>query len=681
MLTHEFDNCSTISDEDFAAVLESCNFQDEKQVHDLIAKTYTPFKFNEKVAEKHFNKPDSAYNYFSGFFPMEEFGDGQGQDEFSELYYAPTIGYDFSRFIRTMQICDPNAADECRTCYEELPSGGRGTLPPLEMYKWGVKTPRQCIANMRHIRGFREWGSRLLRGWQAVDEQIANMFYMFAAIRLSGHKLILQGERNADGSISAVANTDPKNPFQSFLYSYQNPMFPQVVDADLIMPLEYQYLELAARYWSHFSADNHVAIGERGQKVFEMWYPEDWYRDNVLKNPQFFDAIKEYMPAATMAGYSLMASEHKREVLGNWAVKQMPCLPRFVEATTGGLIPIDNFIEEDVEIGTRPVAAGRDWLNAPFLMMTMPSPKAGKILHRPDLTTSVEGWPIKPILGRGGWVIRNEYDKECNEDMNMPYSQRRYEIGMKLTDPDAMMSVIFRNKVYSIKPSNTCDWAPNTNKKTPPTHDCVSAITCSDNRRNAPAVVSLTDVSNYVECSCSTCGDDTIMRLKVTREAYKKDYVPFDCECGDTVIAVIANSSGEVIRTEDVTLIEQMPFPHSLYWVQLADALADGECIKGIKCYDATPTVATVLDIWDDTDEGQSALAGDLQLLVDSPLTCGATDSATLEAFDSDGVSLGTVSVTIVSVNPTNDLYVVSGASDLTKTLFAGQASVKITCA
>jgi hypothetical protein len=662
MLTNQFDGCSTISDEDFASVLESCDFRDGKQVNDLIAKTYTPFKFNEQVAEKHFNKPDSAYNYFTGFYPTRVWEDGQGQDEYSELYYAPTIGYDFSRFIRTMQICDPNAANECNECFEELPDGARGVLPPMEMYKWGVKTPPQCIANMRHIRDFRSWGSRLLRGWRSVDEQIANMFFMFASIRLTGHKLVMQGVRDANGQIQAYPNTDPKNPFQGFAYNYQQPMFPSVVDADLIMPLEYQYLEVAARYWAHWNNDNHVAIGNRGQKVYEMWYPEDWYRDNVLKNPEFFEAIKEYMPAETMAGYSLMNT--KREILGNWAIRQMPMLPRFAESTEGGLIPIDNFVTEQVEFGNRPVPAGRDWLNAPFLMMTMPSPKSGEILYRPDITTSIEGWPIKPIMGNGGWVIRNEYDKECNPQKNMPWSERRYEIGFKLRDPDAAMSAIFRSKVFRIAPSNECEWAPNA-RKVPATHNCASSLTCNDNQRHAPSVVTTIDDSAYVECSCQTCGDDTIMRLKLTREAYKKDYTPIDCECGDTLWALIGNSSGDVIRKESVTLIEQMPWPNSLYWVQLSEALADGECIKGLKCKDSTPNVGRVLDCWDDTMEGMASLNGDLKLLLDAPINCEAGDNVLLKAYDSSDTLLTTVSATIVSENAGKDVYVVSGTGDL----------------
>ena len=198
---NDYINKETLSDSEFIAALDACNFSEEGQVKKLISATFTPHKFNKAVAEKHFDG-NGGYEYFSNFFGTQEWEDGVGQDMFSEVYYGPNIGMDFSRYVRTMQICDPASADECRTTYEELPEGGRGALPPLEMYKWGVKTPRQCIANMRHIRDFKEWGSKLTRGWKRTDEQIMNMFYMFAALRMAGHKLVLQGYRDpASGGV------------------------------------------------------------------------------------------------------------------------------------------------------------------------------------------------------------------------------------------------------------------------------------------------------------------------------------------------------------------------------------------------------------------------------------------------------------------------------------------------
>lgn len=667
---------TSISDEDFAAVLEGCNFREEKQVRDLISRTYTPIKFNEKVSEVHHNCP-GAYNYFTGFFGTEEWPDGMGQEEIQERYFAPRLSYDFNRFIRTMQICDPNAANECNTCYEYLPEGGKGTLPPLEMYKWGVKTPRQCIANMRHIKDFKMWAAKLMQGWHMTDEQIMDMFYTFVAIRTVGHKNVLQGVRDANGNVNPVANTSPQNPFGGFLYNYMEPQFPQIIDADLIVPLEFQYLEVAARYFTQFCMNNHVSVGNRGQKIYEFWYPEDWYRDEVIKNPEYFETIKEWMPALNFAGYSL-DTNGKREVLGNWAMRVMPGLPRFRESTEGGLIPIDNFVNVDVEVGQRPLN-NRDWLNAPFLLAMSPSPRQGKILYRPDLTTSAEGFPIKPITGRSGWDIRNDYDKECNEDLNMPFSQKRYELGFKWTDPESAWAAIFRAKKYRLRPSNECEWADNIAPAAPNAHDCPdTTLTCHDNQRNAPSSITKTGNQAYVWCSTTTCSE-TLYRLKVESSPNRVDYIDFDCgDCGDTIQVGIYDADGVLVRVEAVTLVDKMPHPYHFYWVELSGALNEGECIKYIVCQDETPTSGRVLDCWDNSIDGTLATT-EVRFSLDSPLNCDVGDSVTVEAFDEYDNSLGTTAGTIAEVLP--GVYVISFAGDQGCEFEDGQSYLTVTCA
>lgn len=681
---NEYDSQQTLSDEQFQAVLADCNFSDEGQVKDLVAKTYTPHKFNEAVAEKH-AVACGAYDYFSKFYPTRIWEDGQGQDEFDEVYYAPEIGYDFSRFIRTAQICDPATADECNTNYEQLPEGGRGALPPMEFYKWGVETPRQCIANVRHVRHFRQWSKRLLEGWYKTDQQIANMFFMFATIRMAGHKIVTQGEDTGNG-IFPVGSADNKNPFGNFLYNYQEPMFPSINDADTIVPLEFQYLEKVARFWAHTEQGNEIGTSVRGEKVYEFWYPDDWYNQYVLQNPEYFEAIKHTMPKNLLAGYKLMNdNESEKEVLGNWSMKVMPCLPRFTESTEGGLIPIDNFVNENVEVGQRAVF-DQQFLNAPFLMAIMPSPKAGEILYRPDLTTSLEGWPIMPILGRGGWTIRNDYDKDCNRDLNMPFAQRRYEIGFKMKDPDASMAVIFRNTVYRVQAANQCDWAPIV-KKAPVAHDDFG-IACGTNQRRAPQNVTATglDEAVYIECDAHACGsgDGTLHRLKFTRKVENPNYLPFEtCGCGDTISLVIVDGDG-VNRSVDGVITETTAswgnWPDSMIWVQLDAALAEGECIRYAYCenddelFEGGQVVVECID--DTVDED---LSGDLRLMIDGTINCDATDSAEVKYYDSDGVIIGSaVAVTIVSVNATKDVVVVSAAGDITCN--ADAVTTTITC-
>jgi hypothetical protein len=230
-------------------------------------------------------------------------------------------------------------------------------------------------------------------------------------------------------------------------------------------------------------------------------------------------------------------------------------------------------------------------LNAPFLMAIITSPKAGTILYRPDLTTSIEGWPIKPIMGRGGWQIRNDYDKECNEDLNMPYSQRRYEIGFRLDDPDASTAVIFRNTVHRLQPANECDWAPVTTRD-PIEHDDFS-VSCETNLRRAPQHVTAKalDKAVYIECDAFACGvaDGTIHRLKFTRRPDKPGYLPFaNCGCGDTISLVVVDSDGNQRVVEDAVITDTSAaygnWPDSVLWVQLEEALGEGECIKYAYC-------------------------------------------------------------------------------------------------
>jgi hypothetical protein len=666
---------SILSDEDYQAALKACNFSDEGQVKDLITATFTPHAFNNVVAEKHF-KANGNYDYFTNFFGTEVWEDGQGQDEFREAYYAPNIGYDFSMFIRTMQVCDAATADECRTTYMDLPEGGRGALPPMEMYKWGVKTPRQCIANMRHIRAFREWGKKLMEGWYGIDQQIMNMFYMFAAMRLAGHKVLLQGYRDPAGGVYPVANMDPKNPFGGFLHSYQEPMFPSVQNPDLIVPLEYQYLEQVARFWTHAGSDNHIGVGERGENIYEFWYPEDWYRQYAIRNPEFFEGLKRTMPAKFLQGYSTSnAKDSMKEVLGNWSMRVMPVLPRFTESTEGGLIPIDNFLTEDVEVGQRSIFAGRDYLNAPFLMAISPSPKAGKILYRPDLTTSVEGWPIQPIMGRGGWKVRNDYDKECNEDMNMPYSQRRYEVGMRMDDPDASMAVIFRNTIVRLLAANECEWAPVT-QKAPIRHDDFQAA-CGTNARRAPQHVTEKgfDGAVYIECDAHVCGkgDGLTHRLKFTRKVDNPGYLPFkNCVCGDTIKLGVVDEDGETTMVNGLVIDTAAAYgswPESLLWVELEDTLEPGSCIKYAMCEeDEEEDNAELPFVLPDggllvvnCNAGED---GVLSLIINDTVPDGyeVDDAVNIKRYNADGTSAGAdiTGFTITSISPTRDFVVLT---------------------
>lgn len=674
-----------LTNAEFLAKLQACDFQNPKQVSDLITQTYTEMKIQDKVHERHLMGDCTSYKYFTGFFGTETWGDGQGQQLMRDEYFEPRLNMSFNRFVKTMEVCDPNAADECNTCYETLPEGGRGTLPPIEMYKWGIKTQPQCIANMRHIKDFQAWSNRIINARYKMESQIMEMFYTFCALRAIGHKVVLEGVReNGKVTDRLVPRTsdNARNPFGAFAYSYRDVMFPRILDADNILPLDLSILEILTQRWSHFDEGNWVAKGPRNEKIFEFWHPDDWYRDQVIENPDYFDKVKMHMPNKAFAGYSLDPGQ--REVIGNFAMRSMPCLPRFAESTQGGLIPLDVHETIPAEVGEE-FLPGRNWLNAPFGVAMQMSPNLLKILTRPALTKSPEGFDIHPITGNGGWWIRNPYDKDCNPDENMPWAQKRVEMGYIPNDPNSSIGIIFRFKKFRLRASNECDFRENFTLD-PQDHDCTINIGCAGNQRHAPAQIDRLDENTRVLCSSETCGDNTIISIDLELAGHGQlgtnPLARFgSCACGDTVKAVVYDEDGVFSSIVDATIIDMdMLYPWGKALIKLDAPLGDGECIKELYCPDTvTPTVATVVDCWDSTHiEGLEGVKYQL----DAPLSCGVGDNVTITYLDENGDSLGTVDGAIAEQEPGAFIIRVTSAEDpFGCAQFDGQVTVTITCA
>lgn len=672
-----------MTNQEYKDLLKSCNFRDPDQVSKLVTSSHTQIRFNKKVQERQLSNPAGASNYFTGFFGTEVWPDGQGQTLEREFYTDPYLPVTFSHFVKTMQVCDPNLANECHTDYCDIPEGGRGTLGPPVMYKAGFKTPRDCIANIRHIDSFYYWARKAVAGREKVDEQITNLFGTFAVIRTLGHKVVLQGTENANGEIEPVPNANPRNPFGMFAYNYMEELFPRASNLETIVPLTIDILQILARRWGQFPEGNSVATGPRGEPIYEFWYPDDWYLDAVINNPDYMEKLKILMPSKLFGGYTL--SPNGREVIENWAMRSMPWLPRFTESTEGGLIMVDTHEAIDIEVGQEWVG-GRDFLNAPFGLAVLPSPNQGTFLTRPALTQSGAGLPIMPITGDGNWVIRNDYDKECNPDLNQPYAQKRFEMGFMMNSPSGM-GIIFRRRKMRLQAINTCDFMP-IFQKAPNTVNCeLTTIGCEDNKRRASDNIMETDTFTWVECSSGICGNtDTApftYWLKVERQAGDKPDRNFlGCDCPSPVYLAIHDENGVYVRQIDGTLVDnRMRWPYDYYWVQTTVELADGECIKGIVCADETPAVGNVIDCWDASTPGHEDLVGVVYFL-DAPLVSGAGvgDAVSIQYFDSAGVSLGTVAGTLAEVTPELNQYrVTSVVVGFDCTMFENQASVVVT--
>lgn len=672
-----------ITNAEYKQMLKDCNFRDPDQVSKLVTSTYTEVRFNEKVQHRQLSNPAGASNYFTGFFGTETWPDGQGQTMEREFRTDPYLPVTFSHFVQTMQVCDPNLANECLTDYCEIPEGGRGTLGHPVMYKAGFKTPRDCIANIRHIKDFYEWARFAVSGREKVDEQITALFGTFAVLRTLGHKIVLQAEEDANGELVPIASAHPRNPLGMFAYNYMSELFPRASNLNNIVPLSIDILQQLARRWGHFPEQNAVGVGPRNEPIYEFWYPDDWYLDAVIQNPDYMEKLKVTMPAKMFAGYSL--NPNSREIIENWAMRSMPWLPRFTQSTEGGLIMVDTHEAVDIEVGKEWIG-GREFLNAPFGLAVLPTPNQGNFLVRPALTQSGAGLPIMPITGDGGWKIRNDYDKECNPELNQPYAQKRFEMGFIPNSP-AGTGIIYRRRKLRLQPINTCDFMP-LFPKTPNTVNCeLTTVGCEDNKRRVSDNIMEEGSFTWVKCSAAACGNTETgpqhYGITVTREAGDKPDRNFlGCECGDTVVVAIHNENGEYVRQAPAVLTDtRMRWPHDYYWItiQETDALAEGECIKGIMCGDGTPLQGNVLDGWDNTMEGFEGLVGIL-FYTDSPLDCEDGANIKVTWFDAEGKTIGSVTGVLAESNAHRNEYRVTGAGDVF-VKYENQAAVGISCA
>lgn len=668
---------------EYTALLASCNFREPNQVSELVTATHTNVMFNEKVEERQVNNALGAYNYFSGLFNKEVWQDGQGNDIIREYYAEPYIPFSFNHFVRQSAICDPNLANECNTDYCQIPEGGRGTLPGQVFFKWGFETPRDCIANIRSIRQFQWWASRVIRSRELTDEQVMNMFYTMAAIQTAGHKITMQGVRGADGTLKLAPSSNPRNPLRGGLYNFMEERFPSPSNLNNIAPLTVGSMEGLARYWSQFPKGNEVATTSRGAKVWEFWYPDDWYATEALRDPDYMEKIKLTMPANLFPGFSSAPGE--REIVGNWAPKVMPFLPRFAPTADGKIVPVDSHVGIDIEVNKEFVGSA-DFENAPFGIAGIVSGKQGTILTRPPLTASGAGFPIMPITGDGPWRIRNDYDKDCNKDLNQPYSQKRYEMGMRMDDPEAALFFLFRRRVFQQRPINECDLAPIFTIEERPNDCAITSIGCNGNGERVTDDITGPEGMTRVSCTSMPCGDANSTPfayvLKIERKANMPDYNSLGCECGSNVKLFVYDENGVYVK--EITGIYKssiQSFPEARVFVETTIALTAGQCIKGISCADSDILQGNVLDAFEILDEAGET-QGVIGFLLDDSIRCKATDDVLVTYYDANGAILGTVTGIIDLVDLDRFYYQISSISINFKAVdaFAGQFRIGVTC-
>lgn len=669
---------------EFAAVLDACDFRSPDAVSALVTSTHTNVAFNEQVVERQAIKPLGAYNYFGGLFGKEVWNDGQGMDLVRE-YYAPShIPLTFSHFVRQSAICDPNLANECNRQACQIPEGGRGTLPSQVFFKAGLKTPRDCIANIRHIRQFQWWASKIIDDRERADEQMMNIFYLMAGLQTAGNKITLQGVRDANGILKLAGSSDPRNPMRAGYFNYMEEKFPQPTNLQNIAPLTVDAMEGMARYWAQFPKGNESAKGPRGENIYEFWSPDDWYASEAVRNPDYMEKLKLMMPNVLFGGTTLAPGD--REVVGNWAARVMPWLPRFAPTSDGRIVPVDSLIGVDIEVGKEYIGS-LDFENAPYGVAVITSGKQGTILTRPTLTQSGAGFPILPIAGDMPWRIRNDYDKDCNEQMNQPYSEKFYEMGFRMDDPQASTAILFRRRIYPMRPINECDLAPIFNVL-PNEIDCpLTTVGCGDNQRRETDDITGPDGPKYVSCTAANCGNTGVApfhyMLKIERRANEPDYNSLGCVCGSAVNLYVYDADGVYNRQiQGVYKSDVQSFPEARVFVSTTTPLNAGECIKGILCADSDVGVGNVIDLFDILDENDEVVDGEVGFILDDSLACSISDPSVSIIFkDASGATLGTITGTIQEVDIDRFYYRIFSANPAFQAAaYATQASVVVQC-
>lgn len=643
--------------------------------------------YSETVNQMHVVQ-NGMYNYLTGLFPARVWNDWQGTTEIGQQYHSAYVPFDMSIFQRSMQICDPASQNECHTDYCNIPRGGVSYLPELEMYKTGFKTEPVCIANIRTSKKALQIAEMLIKERFAVDEQVMNIFYTMALIRMLGHKWVLEYKTDpTTGDVVPVSNVNPYNILNGFQYNYLNPLFPTVGDITNIMPLDLRFMEMFGRALVNTKNPNSIATGPRGAPIYELWAPNDVYQQEVIDNPEWLERMKYTMPAKLLPGYSL-DTNGEREIIGNFAFRQNANLPRLAESTKGGLTVVQPMMNVPVDGGNRALHNTREWDNAPFLMMCAIGKGIGEILSRPTLSTGVEGRPIQPITGSGDWIYRNDYNQVCNEDLNMPHFRKRYEMGFRLLNGDAGWGMIGRSKKFRLRPINTCDLNP-IFAIAPVESDCsILTIGCNPlNQRVSNNILEFDRVRTIV-CSSAVCGDDTIYRLMFRREnidSITLDQNPLSpCVCGDDVTVIIGNAAGVETRQAAATLLEymrpNMVNPGPIWFAQLEASLDAGECIQGVVCNDETLTLGKVVSCVDQSID--PSLAGNaIKVILDSLLSCVVGATVHVHYYDVDHVSLGSLAGTIAAEDRQLFQYTITSAvSGFKCAMYEDGTTMEVTC-
>jgi hypothetical protein len=161
--------------------------------------------------------------------------------------------------------------------------------------------------------------------------------------------------------------------------------------------------------------------------------------------------------------------------------------------------------------------------------------------------------------------------------------------------------------------------------------------------------------------------------IKVDRVANRPGYNSLGCECGAALTLYVYDANGEFVRPQPGTYKSDIKsFPYAKYYIETATRLIDGECIKGVECTDATPTMGNVIDSFEEGDN--------IVYILDSSIGSVVGDDVSIKYYSSTNTLLGTIVGIVEEYNPTAYRYTVSSANPaFGVNPFEGTASVSVT--
>lgn len=642
-----------LSQQQWLDYAENCDLASEDGNIRLLMSEHTPAIINPMI-NKRMGKERNC-QYFMNMFESAVQPDGQSFDEINHVYHPNYTPKSFSFLTKTQQPCDPLSTNACDRNYCEVPSGGKSSLPQGGFFSWGLKTKPYCLQNFRHLPRFMEWLGKESEDRARTSMTLLELFYLQVFFLTAGHKIVLEGKKQTNGSYTPYPSADPRNPLSGYKYNWMSQYFPAVDDPNNILPLDVSTLQRLARGWSENTNAAPIAFNGEGSGLYNLWIGDDWRTQEVDRFEDFAKLFMSVPNTQMLEGYRF--EEGMKTAFSRFLIESRFNLPRFaVDEATGGIVMVQDMVGIDAEVGSEYIR-NPDWMDAPFRLAVSPTRDQATILTRPPLAVHGNGAPIPVIPAFGGWKIKNEYDKVCNPDRLLPHWESWNEVGYRPKNPDGSLAIMYRARTFLNAPQNFCDLAPVFEVETPAACDNFTNIGCENKRVMQNSVTALSVGQYDIRCSAVSCGDANTYRIKMERlEPLNAGSQAIPCECGSNITVLIADDEGAVREQQAVLINTDWGYPYGEYYIQFAAPLNAGDCIRSVRCNDmVTPNLALVRNCL-------QVSTGVVKYAVDALMTgVEVGDDVIIRFYDSNGAQLGTQNGEVTIINTSLYHYTVTG--------------------